>query len=191
MYVIISCSKHGGVARYIHKIDSYFLRDKDIKSKHWEGLFIDVFGDHLRKPVTIANIYQPPKNNTNAQIQAFCDEITPIKAEINFNINFLKINEWEQIQDYLDLFMGLGYIPQINLPTRHARKSGSLIDHIFFESVAAIPSACSGIIYTNISDHLPCFICVETPKFNARLPKSIRIPMVDEESVQRFCEHVD
>ena len=71
MYVIISCSKHGGVARYIHKIYSYFLRDKDIKSKHWEGLFIDVFGDHLRKPVTIANIYQPPKNNTKAQIQAF------------------------------------------------------------------------------------------------------------------------
>ena len=87
--------------------------------------------------------------------------------------------------------MSLGYIPQINIPTRRARKLSSLIDHIFFKSAAAIPSACSGIIYMNIPDHLPCFICVETPKFNARLPKSIRIPTVDEESVQRFCEHVD
>ena len=196
-YVISSCSKHGGVACYIHKIYSYFLRDKNIKSKHWDGLFIDVFGDHLRKPVTIAYIYRPPKNNTNSQIQAFCDEIAPIITEIikantdsffvgDFNINLLKINEREKIQDYLDLFMS-----QINLPTRHTRKSSSLIDHIFLKSVAVIPSACSGIIYTNISDRLPCFMCVETPKSNARLPKSIRIPTVDEESVQRFCEHVD
>ena len=87
--------------------------------------------------------------------------------------------------------MSLGYIPQINIPTRHARKSTSLIDHIFFKFAAAVPSACSGIIHTDISDHLPCFICVETPKFNGRLPKSIRIPAVDEESLQRFCEHVD
>ena len=34
-------------------------------------------------------------------------------------------------------------------------------------------------------------MCVENTKFNARLPKSIRIPTVDEESVQRICEHVD
>ena len=74
---------HGGVACYIHKRYSYFLRDKNIKSKYWDGLFIDVFGDHLRKPVTIANIYRLPKNNTNSQIQAFCDTIAPIITEIS------------------------------------------------------------------------------------------------------------
>ena len=110
-----SCSKHGRVACYIHRRYSYFLRDKNIKSKYWDGLFIDVFGDHLRKPVTIANIYRPPKNNTNAQIQAFCDKITPIKTQISkantdsffvgdFNINLLKINERPIHESYSVIF---------------------------------------------------------------------------------------
>ena len=129
------------MACYIYKRYSYSFRDKNIQSKHWDGLFIDVSGDHLRKPVAIANIYRPPKNNTNSQIKAFCDEMAPVITKISkantdtffvgdFNINILKINEREKIQDYLDLFMSLGYIPQINLPTRHARKSSFLIDHI-------------------------------------------------------------
>ena len=103
----------------------------------------------------------------------------------------MRINERQKIQDYLDLIISFGYIPQINIPTRHARESSSLIDHIFFKSVTAIPPECSGVIYTNISDHLPYFICAETTLFNARLQRSIRITTVDEESIQRLCEHVD
>ena len=54
-----------------------------------DSLFIDAYGDRLRKP-TVANIYQPPKNNSNSQIQAFCDEIRPITTDvIRANTDFL------------------------------------------------------------------------------------------------------
>ena len=98
-----------------------------------------------------------------------------------FIIGLFKINECETIQDYLDIIMGLDYIPQINIPTSHARKSSSLIYHIFNKCVAGDPSVYSGIIYTNISDHLPCFVCIEIPKFNLRLPGLIQIPTADED----------
>ena len=31
----------------------------------------------------IPYIYRPPKNNTNSQIQAFCDEIVPVITEMS------------------------------------------------------------------------------------------------------------
>ena len=101
-------------------------------------LFIHVYRDHLWEPV-IANICRPPRNNTNLQIQTFCVEIGSIITDLSkantvfvgdLNITFLKNNDLENIQDYVDLFMGLGHKPQINIPTRHALKLSSIFKFV-------------------------------------------------------------
>ena len=48
-----------------------------------------------------------------------------------------------------------GLFPAITLPTRFSEHSCTLIDNIFSSKHACIPS--SGILLSEISDHLPCF----------------------------------
>ena len=48
------------------------------QSNIWEGLFIDVSGQNLRRPITIGNIYKPPhNNNNNANIEKFIERFRP------------------------------------------------------------------------------------------------------------------
>ena len=77
------------------------------QSDIWEGLFIDVSGQNLHRPITIGNIYKPPHNNNNANIERFIQEISPLINTLqkenkyaaivgDFNINLLQITEREK-----------------------------------------------------------------------------------------------
>ena len=62
------CTKHGGLIMYLNERYSYKLRNLYTGSDIWEGLFVDVTGYNLRRPLTIGNIYRPPHdNNSNKQ----------------------------------------------------------------------------------------------------------------------------
>ena len=74
-------------------------------------------------------------NNSNASIDNFLlpfsnilNTLTRENSTIitggDFNINLLQINEREKIQEYFDLFVSNGSIPQITMPTRFSKKIG-------------------------------------------------------------------
>ena len=48
------------------------------------------------------------------------------------------------------------YVPVINKPSRIAQNSAKLIDNIFVNNVD--PDSIQGLLYTDISDHLPIFM---------------------------------
>ena len=85
------------------------------RSDIWEGLFIDVSGHNLHRPITIGNIYRSPhNNNNNANIEKFIEEMSPIINTLqkenkyativdDFNINLLQINEREKFDEFFDL----------------------------------------------------------------------------------------
>ena len=168
------CSNHGGLAIYLSTMYSFKSLNLDIASDLWEGLFIEITGDNLKRKITLGNVYRPPRfNNRNETIQKFTNEIKPVLDNIgknnsdilitgDFNINLLKILERDKFQEYLDLFMSQGLFPQITMPTRFARKSCSLIDQTFYKSLDDCNPAFSGIIISQISDHFPHFTCLET-----------------------------
>ena len=73
------CTKHGGLIIYLIERYSYKLRNLYTGSDIWEGLFVDVKGYNLRRPLTIGNIYRPPHdNNSNENIGIFLKELSPI-----------------------------------------------------------------------------------------------------------------
>ena len=98
------CTRHGGLVIYLHEQYTYKLRNMYTRSDIWGGLFIDVSGHNLRRPITIGNIYRPPhNNNNNANIETFIEEMSPIINTLqkknkcativgDFNINLLQIN---------------------------------------------------------------------------------------------------
>ena len=93
-------------------------------------MFIDIQGGNLDGKLTIGNIYRPPKNNTsNACIEQFLNELSPIISKLcknnnntvitgDMNLDLLKIDEREKFQAYFDLFVTYSFFPQIMYPTR-------------------------------------------------------------------------
>ena len=94
----------------------------------WEGLFIEVSGKGLKKPVIIDNVYRPPRN-TNNGYQSCINEFTPILSHLDkrnseiilagdYNIDLLQINHKRIVGEFFDLLTSHSFYPQITLPTR-------------------------------------------------------------------------
>lgn len=73
----------------------------------------------------------------------------------DFNIDLLKINSHKPTEKFVNTMCTLMLYPKITRPTRVTSCSSSLIDNIF----SNIIDTCilSGILYNDISDHLPIF----------------------------------
>ena len=188
---------------YLRDCYTFCTRDLYKTSKVWEGLFIDVtqkYNTELPNKISIANIYRPPRdNNSNLSIDNFLapfSEIFSILTRENstlitggdFNINLLQLNEREKYQEYFDLFVSNGSIPQITMPTRFAKKSATLIDHIFCRFSKFSSQSSSGIVATKISDHLPCFSAIKISNNIRQNSKFINIRKKGPKEVQRFCD---
>ena len=72
-----------------------------------------------------------------------------------YNIDLLKYQQHFHTDSYLDNLFSHCFLPLINRPTRITSHSASLIDNIFRNNLTS--DSKSGILFTDISDHLPIF----------------------------------
>ena len=197
------CTRHGGLIIYLHEEYTYKLRNIYTQSDIWEGLFIDVSGQNLRRPITIGNIYKPPhNNNNNANIERFIEEISPIINTLqkenkyaaivgDFNINLLQINEREKFEEFFDLMCTNNFFPKITLPTRSSKKSCTLIDQMFCKSPHLDhTNISSSIIMSKISDHFPCLVKLEILNDKPKIPKYIQKRVISEAATHNFREEL-
>ena len=108
----------------------------------------------------------------------------------DFNLNLLKLNEREKLQEYFDLFVANGAIPQITMPTRFSRRNDTLIDHIFCKFSKNSSIGTSGIIITKLSDHLPCFSIINLDNNIKSKTKYIKIHKNGQQEVLAFQNEV-
>ena len=179
------CSEHGGLIIYLKREYTHNVRDLYKSSDIWEGLFIDVFHENTNKKITIGNIYRPPKNNnSNPTIENFIQQINPIISNLSkenshaiftgdFNINLLEMNTRIKYQAYFDQFVTNGFYPKIVQPCRFTKKTGSVIDHTFCKLSENTSKSHSGILISNMSDHLPHFTCLDILSNQQKPPKYI------------------
>ena len=184
------CTKHDGLMIYLNGSYSYKKRNLFTNSNIWECLFIDISG---------GNLYRPPHdNNNNANIQQFTSELSPIIDIIqrenayaaivgDFNINVLQISESEKFGDFLDLMCTNKLFPNISFPTRFARHSCSLLDQIFVKTPhKKHVSISSSIIFSNISDHLPCTVNLDISEHTTKQQKYIRTRLINDTAIENF-----
>ena len=109
----------------------------------------------------------------------------------DWNINLLKINETSHFADFLDLMFNNGFGPKITLPTRFGTLSATLIDNIFCKSSSSSINSTSGLIFTEISDHLPYFVCLEnmSVKNNSR-PTHVKCRINKEEAISALLDEL-
>ena len=200
------CGRKGGLIIYLKETFKFTLRDLYKTSLDWEGIFIDITHNHgeiMPQKITLANIYRPPRsNNSDDSIKLFIENIKDIIITLSkehstiitggdFNINLLHLTHRLKFQEYFDLFVSNGSIPQITLPTRFAKKSATLIDQIFCRFTKYSSSHKSGIIVTKISDHLPCFSVINYFSKSKPKPRYVKICKNGPEAISAFKKEVE
>ena len=73
----------------------------------------------------------------------------------DFNIDLLKSESCDFASRFLEQLLTSSYIPLILKPTRITQHTATLIDNIFTNDIEVIDSSSNGIIFSDISDHLP------------------------------------
>ena len=154
----------GGVSLFVHSsIKFKCIEPLSILNENVECLFIEL--ESIRKkPIVIGVIYRPPNTNVSSFIS---DHLNPVLTHNllrskhcyiagDFNINLLNQSSHLLTSQFIDTMFSFSFLPLINRPTRIAQTSSTLIDNIFTNSPPE-HHIISGILTTDISDHLPTF----------------------------------
>ena len=155
----------GGVAIYIHTHLRYKPRP-DLSIDGVESLFIEIINEKIKNTI-IGVIYRPPNN----EIDLFLDNIELFSNTImhenksmflmgDYNIDLLNTAQHTSSR-FLNVLSSSTLYPHIDKPTRicNTTLSETLIDNIFSN---IIDRKCNnGILYSDISDHLPIFAIYE------------------------------
>lgn len=142
-----------------------------------EAVFIEMFkcGCFGGQTAIIGCIYRPPDNDIDIFNEAL-SSMLEIMSDKNrtcvllgeFNINLLK-HESNSSIEFLNTLYSYYFDPLIDKPTRITCSSATLIDNILTNHF--VNSITSGMMLTDISDHLPVFLfflCKEKPTYSMK-----------------------
>ena len=157
--------KGGGVGLAVHNTVQFRPRD-DIKLGHVSELeyqFIEIKAK--RRNIIVGSLYRPPNSKEKEFLRDYKTLMEMLKQQkdtdlimgMDHNMDLLKTNKHTNTQDFLDYNIDVNMLPTINKPTRITDSSATLINNIFISSRLQEEYG-SGIIISDISDHMPIFL---------------------------------
>ena len=158
-------SSGGGVALLIKDGLLYKRLDEFcVANENCEQLFVEFPKSCFQseKSVIIGVIYRAP----GLSLQAFNDHLIDLFSKLktenkllyitgDFNVNLLNGEQHLQSSEFLEILYENSCLPLITKPTRISNTRATLIDNVFTNDVGN--NSFHGILYTDISDHLPIF----------------------------------
>jgi hypothetical protein len=182
------------------------LSFKEISLPHqfqekWETQFIELSSANLRKNIIIGNVYRLPRylNNNYIDFSAEFAEVLKYfessQSEViisgDYNINLLKVNENDHINNFFNVVTSHSYFPALTLPTRLSQRSATLIDNFYCRLSDATINSVSGILIKKFSDHQPYFMCMEGISNKTKKPAYIRISCHKPTAVHDFISDLE
>lgn len=164
--------KGGGVGMYVRENLNYELKS-DLMGKmfdYCEYIVLEIIIPGIRNILAIS-MYRPPDvsiDNFNNSFTEFFLHHNLMKKKYqlilagDLNIDLLKSNVNDKINDFLNASLLYDLQPSITRPTRVTETSATLIDNIFINSFCMLSSA--SILLDDISDHLPTLINITQNK---------------------------
>ena len=160
------CRTGGGVSLLLNENWSYTVRDDlRLNDNFVECLFIELSKSvvNLTKDVVVGVIYRPPNTDIYEFNKKFLELLSIVHRENklvyllgDYNVNLLNAENHIPSAEFLEIFYSNGFLPLITKPTR-IQNSFTLIDNIFSNQIYD-NEIMSGILHTDISDHLPIFM---------------------------------
>ena len=201
-----STQKNGGVGCFINKSIQVKSIRNDLKLPTTidtddnylvENLWIECQTDSIKKPLIVGIIYRHPKGNVNKFTEVYNHSLDIVNNENkicvicgDLNINALSIIH-QPSQAFYDLNLSENMIPQITLPSRITENSATIIDQVFFRQTSQTidEKMYSGLILSDLTDHLPNFILygnLENDKMRCNNRRFIRIH--SDHNISKFNE---
>ena len=152
----------GGLSVYILNVfKSKVIHLCTIYLKTIETLFIETVKENCR--LLIISIYRPPSANAILFMNKLSELLSIFSGngydEIilwgDFNLDILNYDNNENTLNLLNSLTSQSLIPIITKPLRITNQTATLIDNIFINQLNGFVS---GILISDISDHLPLFI---------------------------------
>ena len=150
----------GGVALYVHESIKFKLRH-DIKVVGVENIFIEIINEKTKNTI-VGVVYRPPNNiidnflvNLDQSLDKLSQENKSISLMGDFNIDILLSNLNNASHRFINTLSLYALYRHIDKATRISNTTETLIDNIFSNETHNI--TVNGILYSDISDHLPIF----------------------------------
>ena len=190
----------GGLGIYVSNDLHYKLRpDLNINEDGIiETLFIEI-NSTTGKNNILSNIYRPPSGN----FEIFENKLNDILSEVDktkkithlmgdFNIDLLKTDNCYDSNRFCEQLLTSSFFPLINRPTRITQHTATLIDNIFTNDLEQIESGINGLIFSDISDHLPIFhiSSLSTNKNKSKTVKTRYKRTINNDSLASFLVSV-
>ena len=188
----------GGVGLYLSDNLDYKIRT-DIYANEdevMESLFVEIIRPHERN-IIVGLIYRPPNQNVNDFVTRMNNVLEKISRDNktcylmgDFNLNLLNNENHNATGEFLDDLYSHLFFPLITLPSRITSHTASLIDNIFSNHVEHSYLR-SGLLISDISDHLPIFsISSDYIRTNQR-QESLFVRDKCEQNILNFLDEVD
>ena len=188
----------GGVGILIHN-SLTFKERPDITiptTSDLETMFVDIKTN--RGNLIVGSMYRPPHTNEKQFVTDYGLLLKKLKMEKNtdiligmdHNMDLLKMSKHKQTQKFLDLNLDEDLLPTITKPTRITGHSSTVLDNIFI-SRRLQSSFISGIITTDLSDHLPTLICLKDLRQETRTQKIIKYRTISTESIKNMNDELN
>ena len=182
----------GGVGFLIHNTTQFIPRDDlSLINDNIECSFIETFSHdkHFPERTLIGVVYRPPGTSVELFHVILTNMLNKIKVENrrcylmgDFNINLLNYESHTQTNDFLDLMYSFSLYPLIDKPTRVTSHSSTLIDNIFSNS---FQDQLSGILYTDVSDHLPIYTIDNEHELSVE-PVNVLHRRINDQLIEQF-----
>ena len=179
----------GGVALYVkQELACKFLSCKSlVVDDLFECCTLEILISGHRN-IIVSCIYRCPGSNTDIfseHIVQLFFELTMRKTVFlcgDFNIDILKHKVNQGTKSFLDTMYSIGLYPLIDRPTRISNHSFTLIDNVFTN--VTNHKVTSGILVSDISDHLPIFVFCTYPNPNRADQKcNVKKRIINENSL--------
>ena len=106
----------------------------------------------------------------------------------DFNLNLLNYDVHTLTGEFLDGIYSNSFIPLITQPTRITAHTSTLIDNIFTNKFCS--SLVSGLLFTDISDHLPVLVINSEDMSVCQKTKKISVRDKNKSSMNKFIEQL-
>ena len=108
----------------------------------------------------------------------------------DFNINLLDIKTKDKVLTFYNSFTTIGFLREINLPTRFSHSTGILINNFLCKLSDISLKSKSGILVDRLSDRQPYFMSLNLRTVNIIPHKYIAINKQTPNAIQNFKEEL-
>ena len=164
----------------------------------FESVFIEICTP-IGKNIIIGVIYRPPNNKFEIFENAMNELLNKIDRENkicylmgDFNIDLLQSETCDIANKFSEQLFTSCFYPIITKPTRITEHTATLIDNIFTNNIEKLDSSVNGILFSDISDHLPILhVCdLNTFHFNKYTTQTTNTRVINNANINVFKQAI-